>query len=221
VTGAILSGVYMAGSLLLDLKGIFPNWPWELNYLIGFFVFAGIMSWIIVDKQSEINGLRGGRPELTVGRTEVVREVDKKTSEIKIELSFFFRNIGKKDAHRFRCDIGYAPERDVSKFKFLDETTSVNRIVPNSDYATVVFLAGSVKYGEKDGVKEVSTSRALISCIVSYSDSEYNGELYEDEWWFSYRADRGYLGVMSEEEKNLLEPYVRKAYGERRGFKIR
>ena len=96
MAGAILSGVYMAGSLLVGLKGIFPNWPWELYYLVGFFAFAGIMSWIIVDKQSEINDLRAGRPELTVSRAEVVRAVDKKTSVIKIELSFFFRNIGKK-----------------------------------------------------------------------------------------------------------------------------
>ena len=221
MAGAILSGVHMAGSLLLGLKGIFPNWPWELHYLIGFFVFAGIMSWIIVDKQSEISALMDGRPELTIGRSEVVTQVDEETSEVKIELSFFFRNAGKKDAHRFRCDIGYAPERDVSKFRFLDEVTSVNRIVPNSDFATVAFLGGSVKYSERDGVKEVPTSRALISCIVSYSDSEHNGELYEDEWWFSYRADRAYLGVMSEEEKNLLEPHVRKAYAEHRGFKIR
>lgn len=221
IGGAILSVVYVASSLILDLKDVFPDWPGELHYLVGFIVFAGIMSWIIVDKQSEINDLRTGKPQVAISRTAVKGAVDEKTSEMKIELSFSFRNIGGKDAYRFRCNLGYAPEREVSKFRFLDEVTSVNRIVANNDFETVAFMAGSVKYAERDGVKEVPTGRALIICMVSYSDSEHNGKLYEEEWWFSYRADRGYLGLMSEEERNSMEPYVRKASAECLGRKIR
>jgi len=85
---------------------------------------------------------------------------------------------------------------------------------PDNDFDTVVYIEGSVKYSKQDGVEEIPSSKAFIHCMISYSDSEYNERLYTDEWWFSYRADRDYLGAMSEEEKSLLEPYVRKAYGD-------
>jgi len=213
--GAILSGVYTAGSLILAASGLLPNWPQQLHYLIGFIVFAGIMWWIIADKDSELNSLRAGRPQLTLGKSVgVKREVDENRSEIKIELRFSFKNVGGKAAYRFRCRVGFAPESDVSRFKLLEERTSVNRIDPDSDFETELFISGFVKYSEKDGVKKVPTGRSLIHYMVSYSDCPDNGKLYRDEWWFSYRADRERLGMVSEEQRNLLEPYVRKAYGE-------
>lgn len=213
--GAIVSGVYTAGSLGFAVRGLLPNWPQQLHYVIGFIVFAGIMWWIIADKDSEINNLRAGRPQLTLRKTVGLKgEVDARRSEVKIELNLLFTNIGEKAAYRFRCRTGFAPAADVSRFELLEERTSVNRIDPNNDFGTGVFLSGFVKYTEKDGVEKVSSGSTLIYCMVSYSDCPDNGKLYRDEWWFSYRADREHLGMMSEEQKNLLEPCVRKAYGE-------
>lgn len=211
---AIASGVYVTVSLVLGLKGVLPDWPWELHYLVGFIVFVCIMSWIIVDKQSQIDDLKAGRPQLAITNTRVGTALDEKSSTLKIELGFFFRNVGEKDAYRFRCSIGYAPEREVSKFRFVDEAQDVNRLLPNSEHETVVFMEGSVKYTERDRAEEVPTSRSLIVRMVSYGDSEHGGKLYEEEWWYSYRADRRILGLMSEEEKNSMEPYARKACGE-------
>ena len=215
MVGVILSGLYTAGSLILSAQGVFPNWPWQLHCLIGFIIFAGIMVWTIVDKQSDINNLKSGRPELTLGKTMGVnRKVDERTSEIKIEFNLFFRNIGTKAAHKFHSRIGYAQDSDVSKFKLLNEKTSVNRIDCDNDFEVGESLSGIVKYIEKDGKKIVSPVITLSHCMVSYSDSPSNGKLDKEEWWFSYRADQKYLGIMSEKQKTSLEPYVRKAYGE-------
>lgn len=215
VVVAILSGLNTAGSLIFSARAVLPDWPWQWHSLIGFFVFAGIMGWIIADKQSEVNNLRSGKPELTIGRQARIKRVfDERKSEIELELRLFFKNIGKKAAYRFRCSVGYAPESDVSNFKLIGETTNVNRIDINNDFDTVLGIKGFVKYSKKDGVEEIPSSKAFIHCMVSYSDSEYNERLYKKEWWFSYRADTDYLGVMSDEEKSLMEPYVRKAYGD-------
>jgi hypothetical protein len=213
--GAILSGLYTAGSLILAARGLLPNWPQQLHYLIGFIVFGGIMWWIIADKDSELNSLMAGRPQLTLGKkTGVKREFDAKRSEIKVAFNLSFTNVGKKAAYRFRCRTGLAPETDVSRFKFLEEKTSVNPVDPDNAFEIAILFSGVAKYSENDGVKKVPTGGTLIHCMVSYSDSPDNGKLYRDEWWFSYRADMEHLGVMSEEQKNLVEPYVRKAYRE-------
>lgn len=212
--GAILSAVYIATSLILDARDALPNWPKELHYLIGFIVFGGIMWWIIADKDSELDSLRDGRPKLTLGKSVgVKREFDEQRSEIKIELRFSFKNVGEKAAYRFRFRSGFAPENDVSKFKLLEEKTSANRIDPGSDFETEAFISGFIRYNVRDGVKIIPTRRSLVYFVVSYSDCPDNGKLYRDEWWFSYRGDRERLGVVSEEQKNSLEPYVRKAYG--------
>jgi len=102
VAVAILSGINTAGSLILSTRAVLPDWPWQLHSLIGFFVFLGIMWWIIADKQSEVNNLRSGKPELTIGRAARIKQVfDARKSEIEIELSLFFKNIGEKAAYRF------------------------------------------------------------------------------------------------------------------------
>lgn len=213
--GAILSAVYIATSLILDVRGVLPNWPEELHYLIGFVVFGGIMWWIIADKDSELDRLRDGRPQLTLGKSVgVKREFDEKRKELRIELRFSFKNVGKKAAYRFRCRCGFAPEDDVSKFKCLKEKTSVNRIDPDSDYETELGIGGFIKYNVRNGVKIIPKEKTLVYFMVSYSDCQDDGNLYRDEWWFSYRADGQRLGLVSEEQRNLLEPYVRKAYGD-------
>ena len=113
--GAILSAVYIATSLILDARNVLPGWPKELHYLIGFIVFGGIMLWIIADKDSELDSLRDGRPQLTLGKSVgVKREFDEQRLKINIELRFSFKNVGKGAAYRFRCRAGFAPENDVS-----------------------------------------------------------------------------------------------------------
>lgn len=213
--GAVLSGVYIGTSLILGARDVLPNWPKELHYLIGFIVFGGIMWWIIADKDRELDSLRGGRPQLTLGKSVgVKREFDEQRLEIKIELRFSFKNVGAKAAYRFRIRCGFAPESDVSKFKLLEERTNVNRIDVGSDFETEASIGGFIRYNVRDGVKIIPTGRSLVYFMVSYSDCPDNGKSYRDEWWFSYGADREGLGMVSEEQRNLLEPYVRKAYGE-------
>ena len=208
-----MSAIYIGASLILDARDVLPDWPKELYYLIGFIVFGGIMWWIIADKDRELDNLRGGRPKLTLGKSVgVKKEFDEQRSEIKIELRFSFKNVGEKAAYRFRFRSGFAPENDVSKFKLLEEKTSVNPIDVGSDFETEAFISGFIRYDVRDGVKIIPTRRSLVYFMVSYGDCPNNGKSYMDEWWFSYRADRESLGMVSEEQKNSLEPYIRKAY---------
>jgi hypothetical protein len=95
----------------------------------------------------------------------------------------------------------------------LEEKTSVNRIDRGSDFETELAISGFIRYSVRERVKIVPTGRSLVYFVVSYSDCPDNGKLYRDEWWFSYRADREHLGVVSEKEQSLLEPYVRKSMG--------
>jgi len=212
--GAILLGCNVAIPMVLDAQGLFPNWPYQYHELIGFLVFAIFVGWIIYSKQSHINRLESGRPELTLGRTIgiVRREFDEKTSTIKIELSISFRNIGIKSAYQFHSRIGLAPDNAPNKFELLDEETSVNRIDPNNDFEISHTLSGFVKYKEKDGKKVIPQTYTIIHCLVNYSDSPSDGEFYKDEWWLSYRADKGNFDMVSQRQKDALEPYVRMAY---------
>lgn len=213
LVGAIISGIYTAVSLAIASAGLWPNVSWQIHALIGLMVFVIAMCWIIYDKQSKINVYESRRPELTLGKTVGAhREINKHTSTIKIELILFFKNIGAKAAYQFRSRVGFAPDNAPKQFELLDEKTSVNRIDPNNEFEIGQTLSSTVKYKEKDGNKVVSPIYTLIHCSVSYSDSSSNGKWFKDEWWFSYRADRPYLGMLSKEKKDELEPYVREAY---------
>lgn len=60
--GAIVSAFNVAIPLVLDVRGLFPDWAWQLHALIGFCVFAGFMSWIVHDLRHRITQLEGVRP---------------------------------------------------------------------------------------------------------------------------------------------------------------
>lgn len=211
--GAVLLGFNVAVPIYLDAQGFFPNWPWQYHALIGFAAFVIFVGWVIWDKQQQINKLKSVRPVLTLGKTTgVSRKIDKQTSIVEVDLNLFFKNIGTKAAYQFHFRFGFAPENNLNKFELSGEKSSVNRIDPNNDFEVGQVLHSTVKYQEKNGNKVFSPIYTLIHCLIRYSDSPSNGNWYEDEYWFSYRADRQNLGMLSKEQKDALEPYVREAY---------
>jgi len=52
---AMLTVFNVAGPLILDMQTVAPAWPWQAHALIGFMAFAGVMVWMIVDRQRKIN----------------------------------------------------------------------------------------------------------------------------------------------------------------------
>ena len=59
IVGAILSTLYTVYSLVSDMSSIAPNRHWQINALIGLTVFVGFVAWLLIDKQTEINALKG------------------------------------------------------------------------------------------------------------------------------------------------------------------
>ena len=58
IGGAIVSGLNAAIPMTLNVRGLFPDWPWQYHAIIGFLAFAFFMAWIIRDKQREIDAKR-------------------------------------------------------------------------------------------------------------------------------------------------------------------
>ncbi|MBN1693247.1 MAG: hypothetical protein JW845_06815 [Dehalococcoidales bacterium] len=58
--GAILLGFNVAIPIILNAQGFFPEWPYQYHLGIGFLVFVGFVTWIIFDKQNQINKLTSG-----------------------------------------------------------------------------------------------------------------------------------------------------------------
>jgi hypothetical protein len=63
---AVLGAINVAGPLILDAISVLPNWPWQIHAFIGFVVFSGIITWILVEKQNEINALLDTKPDIIV-----------------------------------------------------------------------------------------------------------------------------------------------------------
>jgi hypothetical protein len=51
VVVVVISGLNIAGPLILDAQAVFPNWPWQIHVLIGFIVFAGFMIWMVAEEK--------------------------------------------------------------------------------------------------------------------------------------------------------------------------
>lgn len=211
-----MTGLNVAIPLMLNARGIWPEWPWQYHALIGFVGFVAVVVWIIYDKQRKIAKFEQRRPELTLGgRTGATARFIEQTSTMHIALQIYFKNKGLKAAYQFRLRVGFAPDGAPNQFKILDERTSANRLDPDSsnEYGYTYDLA--TKCEEKDGKKIISRIGTLIHCALNYSDSPSGGKSYDDEWWFSYRTDRQGLGALSLKRKEELEPYVRLAYQQR------
>ena len=53
-------------------------------------------------------------------------------------------------------------------------------------------------------------------CGIEYSDAFQGGKKYSDEWWFAYPLGAPAMAAAHMEQKQALEPYVRKAFGEKK-----
>jgi len=60
IGAAVLSAIYNIGSLIADARDWLPNTPWQYHAIVGFMLFAGVMVWIALDKQNQINIANGG-----------------------------------------------------------------------------------------------------------------------------------------------------------------
>ena len=56
--GAVLLGLNVAIPMVLNAQGLFPSWPYQYHFLLGFVAFAGYLWWIVRDKQMQINRSR-------------------------------------------------------------------------------------------------------------------------------------------------------------------
>ncbi len=131
--GSIILGSNVAIPMYLDAGGLLPTWPWQYHALIGFVAFALFIGWIIYDKQSHINKLESGRPEITEGnQTGINMVIDEQGSEFKVDVGLYFKNRGAKAAYQFSLKVGSAPANAPNQFKFIEERTSSNRIDANS-----------------------------------------------------------------------------------------
>ncbi len=61
---AVISGLNIAGPLILDVQQIFPSWQWQYHILTGFFVFCVVMIWIILSFSVPLHQIQNSKPNI-------------------------------------------------------------------------------------------------------------------------------------------------------------
>jgi hypothetical protein len=216
VVGAVLTAMWTTVSLVLEAKGIAPGMHWQYLALGGFWVFAGVMAWVAWDVNKHAHQLEqelaSRRPIITLGdKTTAETRVREADDEVDILLSPTFHNIGEKPAYQTRIRIGYAPAESPELFLTKPELNNPNRL--DSGLQIVPPLKLTQKFNKQpDGKLGVQSRVVLLYCDIQYSDAPVGGTYYKDEWWFAYPLGAPSLGMPHLEQKNALEPFVRKAY---------
>jgi|GEM_PF-4279089 len=206
-TVVIASALATAGSLVADGVGIAPDFPWQWFALGGFIVFAFI-TWI------KVYQLESKRPQITLGDktniTQNIIDTEKKAVNV---LQLYYKNSGELPAYRFSMRVGYAIEGNPSSFVLFSQNSSANPIFPSAPEQGIIHTF-TFQYQEKDGKMIVTQvpKGVLVHCKAEYSNKPYNGKMFNDEWWYSYRLDKQMMSHLSIPRKNELEPYVRLAY---------
>lgn len=62
----MLSALNTAGPLILDASALFPNWNWQIHALIGFIVFASIMTWMVIENRIELWHINNAKPNIVL-----------------------------------------------------------------------------------------------------------------------------------------------------------
>jgi hypothetical protein len=59
IVGAVLGAMYNVVSFVADSQQWLPTIKWQYHAIAGFALFVGFMVWMVIDRQHEINILRG------------------------------------------------------------------------------------------------------------------------------------------------------------------
>ena len=213
--GAILLGFNVAIPMFLDAQGLFPSWPYQYHELFGFLAFAVFVGWIIFSKQSHINKLESGRPIMTLGNRAKAETVNHEaSSEMDIMLRVLFRNSGTKNAYRLKFRVGIAAAQDPSQCKALPDETSANLVAPDTklEFGRDIIIRQKYAKTSDNRLTFVGPTEWLIYSAVIYGDAPSRGKQYTDEWWFYYRIEGKDLQDATVEQKEKLEPYIRKLF---------
>jgi hypothetical protein len=210
VVGAVSSGLYTAASLVLHTSVLFPGWHWEYQALFGFLIFAGVMIWMVWERQSKLNDLR---PHMVLGSNSGATAVRLPgTSELEFKLHPTYRNAGKKPAYQFRIRLGLAPLDNPQSFKALADLDSANPIEPSTlEHGRTIRVKYKITEEKGAGINVKGPQKWLIYCAIRYSDSAEGGKIYSNENWFEYKLG-GNFSHATLAHKASLEPYVRAAY---------
>ena len=211
--GSIMLGSNVAIPMYLDAQGLFPNWPYQYHELFGFLAFALFVGWIIFSKQSHINKLESGRPNMTIGN-RIKASTSIRESELDILLKILFRNAGTKPAYQAIFKLGIAPAQEPRAFWSLPNETTANPIDPDTDleFGRDITLRQKTEQDSYGNRKILGAKEWLIYSAIKYSDSPSGGKWYEDEWWFHYKAQGKDLQDATLEQKQQLEQYVRRVF---------
>lgn len=98
IGGAIVSALWTAGSLVLDVQGIAPNLKWQYYAFGGFISYIAITAWTVWDKQKQINVIGGGVKIVPIPKT-VKSYHDTQTGEAGLELTIDLEIWANKDIH--------------------------------------------------------------------------------------------------------------------------
>jgi uncharacterized integral membrane protein len=237
ITGilAIVLGIIVA---------VHPNWETTVKYLawaipLGMFVVIGLIRlaiapWIIYKQQEqkireqrdkadnlkrELEAMQiKRRPTIALGQklgaSTHPRDADK---EVDIELHPTWHNIGEGVAYQLCLHSGWAPMEFPDEFVAMPDLNVPNPIYSTEEFGPILRLRQPFIQRE-DGKRQVKSKVILMYCGIEYSDAPQGGNKYRDEWWFAYPLSAPSIAAAHMEQKQALEPHVRKAFGEKNGW---
>ncbi|MEW6141929.1 MAG: hypothetical protein AB1597_02080 [Chloroflexota bacterium] len=218
---AIASGIVMAGSLGLDLAGLFPDWRWQWIVLISFFLFVFFIGSIILDLRSQLKEAKSGRPLITLGdQFQINRKLIIHTSQAVFTITIPFKNTGQKVAYETRFAFAWCPEGKPENVRFGGEISCANPIYP-SDPQFRMIREFTQRYVTKDGKALIATSGVWICCRLSYSNALRNGKHFSEDYHYICRFveaqlnGKSTLGALSIADKKRFEPYLQAVFVQR------
>lgn len=174
-------------------------------------IFAGIavIFTLIIHRDTRRLFKRTERPIISPDRPKCKIGLLSGGFQIRVDLRFPFKNIGKNPAQDVRMRMGVCPKQAPQLFKNYADTSMANRIDPEGVFIWETHMEYPTILG-----KELQSAKIhfLFYILVTYNDIFDPSIEYHDEFYLEYAPGESTAGHARMEDRLALEPYVKKVY---------
>lgn len=151
------------------------------------------------------------RPVISIFETEGQGQSTSDPPRVTGILLFNFKNIGKHPAKNLRLRIGVVTKKNPESFRIDTDVSVANRLDVENTFNWRESYSQPIKMEGK--IPRLQEKKLFIYLLLTYEDAYQPKKTYHDEFWLSYTP--GYFSIdhATFEERSILEPYVKEAFG--------